>query len=101
MRNKFPDLEAEFEKMRNGVKILDKQKGYSFPEDFPNVDIIASEWDSLNQIMTRKNKVLEQELPSLRASLNGQKKVLERAKENHQAEGVSSSQVFRASEPTK
>lgn len=68
--------ENQFEELQKAQKLLVKQR-YQFPEDWMHIEQIEGEWESFEQILSRRNRILEHELPKLRSVLVQKDKQLE------------------------
>ena len=66
----------QFEELQKAQKLLVKQR-YQFPEDWMHIEQIEGEWESFEQILARRNRILEHELPKLRSVLVQKDKQLE------------------------
>ncbi|KAI9745692.1 MAG: Dynein heavy chain, cytoplasmic [Claussenomyces sp. TS43310] len=65
----------EVETFRQGQTTLVRQR-YQFPVDWLPVDQIDSEWDALNEILTRKSKTVQDQTDALRAKIIAEDKVV-------------------------
>ena len=76
VKSKEKKLQEEYEQLQDCSKMLQRQKGYVMPDDFPCEEKIEGEWTSLGQILERKDKILEREIPVLRQNLGTQERVV-------------------------
>jgi dynein heavy chain 1 len=56
--------QAELDRAKSGYKLLLGQR-YIFPADWLSLDILEGEWTAFRQILSRKSKVMEDQIPSL------------------------------------
>ncbi|KAI8321400.1 dynein heavy chain [Martensiomyces pterosporus] len=59
------DVEEVF---RGGQRVLEKQR-YQFPSDWLYLDQVEGEWSSFNEILKRKNNVIQEQLPNLQMKI--------------------------------
>eukprot|EP00931_Biecheleriopsis_adriatica_P034702 TRINITY_DN20021_c0_g5_i1.p1 TRINITY_DN20021_c0_g5~~TRINITY_DN20021_c0_g5_i1.p1 ORF type:complete len:4603 (-),score=1119.02 TRINITY_DN20021_c0_g5_i1:34-13842(-) len=67
---------VQFEELQKAQKLLVKQR-FIFPEDWMHIEQIEGEWEAFEQILARRNRILELELPKLRSVLVQKDKQLE------------------------
>jgi len=60
--------EPEVETFRQGQVTLSRQR-YNFPDDWLKADQVGDEWDSFQQILARKSRVVEEQTDALRAKI--------------------------------
>lgn len=65
----------EMEIFKQGQTTLTRQR-YQFPADWLNVEQIDSEWTALNEILTRKAKIMHDQMDALRAKMTAQDKIV-------------------------
>ncbi|RDL39863.1 p-loop containing nucleoside triphosphate hydrolase [Venustampulla echinocandica] len=65
----------EVEIFRQGQTTLKRQR-YQFPADWTHVEQVDSEWTSLNEILTRKAKIVEDQTDALRAKITAEDQVV-------------------------
>jgi dynein heavy chain 1, cytosolic len=65
----------EVDIFQQGNTTLVRQR-YQFPADWLPVDQIDSEWTALNEILTRKSKIVQDQTDALRAKITAEDKVL-------------------------
>jgi dynein heavy chain 1 len=65
----------EVDIFRQGQTTLVRQR-YQFPSDWMQVDQIDSEWAALNEILTRKSKIVQDQTDALRAKITAEDKVV-------------------------
>ena len=58
----------ELTRYKNCKNILEKQK-YRFPNNFIDMDKVENEWSKLKQILEKKTKLMEDQLPTLEARI--------------------------------
>jgi hypothetical protein len=64
------------ENLRSAQKLLERQR-YQFPSDWRHFDQIEGEWEAFTQIMDRRARILDRELPNLKNALLQKDRVLE------------------------
>ena len=72
---KVQQWEPEVELFRQGQTALNRQR-YQFPADWLFVDQIDREWAALNEILTRKLKVVQEQTDALRAKILAEDKII-------------------------
>lgn len=65
----------EVEIFRQGQTALVRQR-YQFPADWLSVEQVDSEWTALNEILTRKAKIVQDQTDALRAKITAEDKVV-------------------------
>ncbi|RFU30184.1 hypothetical protein B7463_g6181, partial [Scytalidium lignicola] len=65
----------EVETFRQGQTTLVRQR-YQFPNDWVDVERVDSEWTSLNDILARKAKIVQDQTDALRAKITAEDKVV-------------------------
>ena len=65
----------EVETFRQGQTTLVRQR-YQFPADWLSVEQVDSEWTALNEILTRKAKIVQDQTDALRAKIAAEDKVV-------------------------
>lgn len=65
----------EVEIFRQGQTTLVRQR-YQFPADWLGVEQVESEWTALNEILTRKAKIVQDQTDALRAKITAEDKVV-------------------------
>ena len=65
----------EVETFRQGQIALVRQR-YQFPSDWLEVEQVDSEWTALNEILTRKAKIVQDQTDALRAKITAEDKVV-------------------------
>jgi dynein heavy chain 1 len=65
----------EVEIFRQGQTTLVRQR-YQFPQDWLGVEQMDSEWTALNEILTRKSKIVQDQTDALRAKITAEDKVV-------------------------
>ncbi|GME34113.1 ATPase AAA+ type core [Neofusicoccum parvum] len=74
-KQKVKVLAPEVEIFRQGQTTLTRQR-YQFPGDWLDCDQIDHEWATLNEILSRKSKIVNDQTDALRARLTAQDKVM-------------------------
>ncbi|CAD7970793.1 unnamed protein product, partial [Amoebophrya sp. A120] len=74
LKKKKQDLNDQVQLVLDCTKTLMRNRGYTFPDDFPSLEQQASDWDSLLTVLDRKSLVMEREMPSLRAGIERHEK---------------------------
>ncbi|MCQ2815661.1 MAG: AAA family ATPase [archaeon] len=59
----------EMTKYKNSKKILDKQR-YHFPPNFTNMDQVESEWSKFKQILDKKSKSMQDQIPAIQGRIS-------------------------------
>ena len=62
----------EMEKYKNSKQILDNQR-YRYKRDFANMDQLESEWSKFEQILNKKSKEMEANIPSIKEKVQKDK----------------------------
>lgn len=65
----------EVETFRQGESTLVRQR-YQFPNDWLHAEQVDGMWDSLNELLTRKAKIVQDQTDALRAKINAEEKVV-------------------------
>ncbi|TVY81803.1 Cytoplasmic dynein heavy chain [Lachnellula suecica] len=65
----------EVDVFRQGTTTLVRQR-YQFPTDWLGIDQLESEWTALNEILTRKAKIVQDQNDALRAKITAEDKVV-------------------------
>ncbi|CAE7031283.1 Dync1h1 [Symbiodinium sp. CCMP2456] len=89
----------EFEELQKAQKLLVKQR-FQFPEDWMHIEQVQGEWEAFEQILTRRNRILDHELPKLRSVLVQKDKQLEESITQLYAEWSSQKPVQGGLKPT-
>ncbi|KAG9237794.1 cytoplasmic dynein-like protein 1 heavy chain 1 [Amylocarpus encephaloides] len=74
-KRKVKSWGPEIEIFRQGESTLDRQR-YQFPQDWLGVEQMDSEWTALNEILTRKAKIVHDQTDALRAKITAEDKVV-------------------------
>ncbi|CAJ1328908.1 unnamed protein product [Effrenium voratum] len=88
-----------FEELQKAQKLLVKQR-FQFPEDWMHIEQVEGEWEAFEQILARRNRILEHELPKLRSVLVQKDKQLEENITQLYAEWSSQKPVQGSLKPT-
>lgn len=65
----------EVELFRQGQATLSRQR-YQFPNDWLHVDQVESDWGSLNELLERKSKIVQDQTDALRAKISAEDRVI-------------------------
>ncbi|KAJ2903583.1 putative dynein heavy chain protein [Zalerion maritima] len=65
----------EVETFRQGESTLFRQR-FSFPKDWPGVSNIENHWGALNDLLTRKTKIVQDQTDALRSKIQAEDKVV-------------------------
>jgi dynein heavy chain 1, cytosolic len=65
----------EIEIFRQGETTLGRQR-YQFPTDWLSISQVDNEWEALNEILTRKSKIVQDQTDALRAKITAEDKVV-------------------------
>ena len=76
--------QLEMDKLKNSKQILDNQK-YRFKGDFANMDQLESEWNKFQQILQKKQKEMDEKIPSLVKQVEADKVTLSQELKNLEA----------------
>eukprot|EP00392_Amoebophrya_sp_AT5.2_P009227 g9255.t1 len=76
LKQRRDEMQAQVAQILDCTKTLVRNKGYSFPDDFPTQEQQQSDWDSLSAVLERKAAVMEREMPSLKAGIERQEKTI-------------------------
>ncbi|KAI9501195.1 dynein heavy chain [Coemansia spiralis] len=69
LKRKCPGWKTDVEEVfRGGQRVLEKQR-YQFPSDWMYLDQVEGEWSSFNEILKRKNNVIQEQLPNLQMKI--------------------------------
>ncbi|KAF2083456.1 hypothetical protein K490DRAFT_51603 [Saccharata proteae CBS 121410] len=74
-KRKVKAWEPEVETFRQGQTTLNRQR-YQFPADWLHIEQIEHEWTTLNDILGRKSKIMNDQLDAIRAKITAQDKVI-------------------------
>jgi len=67
--------QGDVDKYKNGKKVLDKQR-FHYSNDFCNIDQLESEWSKFKQILNKKSKSVEEQIPAIQARITADERVL-------------------------
>ena len=67
--------EPEVDLFRQGQATLARQR-YQFPSDWLHVENVDGEWAALNELLTRKSKIVQDQTDGLRAKISAEDKVI-------------------------
>eukprot|EP00397_Hematodinium_sp_SG-2012_P000022 GEMP01000022.1.p1 GENE.GEMP01000022.1~~GEMP01000022.1.p1 ORF type:complete len:4594 (-),score=1270.22 GEMP01000022.1:1053-14834(-) len=76
VKGKFPAMQENLDKISASHKLLERQR-YIFPQDFPIFERLESDFGMLKQILDRKTRSLDRELPRLKAALIQQDRAMD------------------------
>lgn len=68
VKKKLKSWQGDMDKYKNSKKILDKQR-FHFPSDFTNMEQMESEWSKFKQILDKKSKSMEDQIPAIQARI--------------------------------
>lgn len=69
LKRKCPGWKHEVEEVfRGGQRVLEKQR-FQFPSDWLYLDQVEGEWGAFNEILKRKNNVIQEQLPTLQLKI--------------------------------
>ena len=61
--------QSDMDKYKGCKKILDRQR-YHFPSDFTDMTQVEAEWSKFKQILNKKSKSMEEQIPTIQARVN-------------------------------
>ncbi|KAJ1934844.1 dynein heavy chain, partial [Linderina macrospora] len=77
LKRKCPGWKRDVEEVfRGGQRVLEKQR-YQFPSDWLYLDQVDGEWSSFNEILARKNNVIQEQLPNLQMKIIAEDKAVD------------------------
>ncbi|KAJ3032718.1 hypothetical protein HDV00_007194 [Rhizophlyctis rosea] len=76
LKKKVVNWTADVELFRYGQKVLERQR-YQFPNDWMYVDGIEGEWSAFNEILARKNAVIQEQIAGLQMKIVAEDKIVE------------------------
>ncbi|KAI8361054.1 dynein heavy chain [Mortierella sp. GBAus27b] len=76
LKRKVAKWEHDVELFRQGQKTLERQR-YQFPNDWLYVDQIDGEWSAFNEILTRKNTAIQDQIAGLQMKIVAEDRVVE------------------------
>ena len=65
----------DVDKFKNGKKILDRQR-FHFQPDFCNLDQVEAEWSKFKQILGKKSKNMDEQIPAIQSRITAEQKIL-------------------------
>ncbi|PIA14754.1 hypothetical protein COEREDRAFT_46106 [Coemansia reversa NRRL 1564] len=69
IKRKCPGWQHDVEEVfRGGQRVLEKQR-YQFPPDWVYLEQVEGEWSAFNEILKRKNNVIQEQLPNLQMKI--------------------------------
>lgn len=68
IKRNFTSWSQRLDNLQQSQRLLDRQR-YQFPEDWLQIDQIEGEWGAFRQILERKGRILDRELPNLKSAL--------------------------------
>lgn len=74
-KRKVKVWEPEIETFIQGCNTLVRQR-YQLPADWPSMDQINAEWETLNELLNRKSKIVQDQTDALRAKIIAQDQVV-------------------------
>ncbi len=75
LKKKVVVWQEQMERYKNGKKLLDRNR-YQYPPEALQVEHIEGEWSSLKQILSKKSKLMEEQIPILQAKILAEEKSL-------------------------
>ncbi|KAF2682234.1 cytoplasmic dynein-like protein 1 heavy chain 1 [Lentithecium fluviatile CBS 122367] len=84
-KRKVREWEPEVETFRHGQSTLSRQR-HQLPQDWLHIDQIEHEWQMLNDVLERKNKISEDQKDALQAKIVAEDKVVNQKVANITAE---------------
>eukprot|EP00830_Metopus_es_P014592 TRINITY_DN3930_c0_g2_i1.p1 TRINITY_DN3930_c0_g2~~TRINITY_DN3930_c0_g2_i1.p1 ORF type:complete len:1285 (-),score=333.29 TRINITY_DN3930_c0_g2_i1:418-4179(-) len=75
IKKKVEVWSVQMDRFKNGHKLLDKHR-FQFPPDWLHVDQIEGEWSSLKQILSKKSKTMEEQIPTLQGKILAEEKAI-------------------------
>ena len=75
VKNNLKAWQNDMDKYKNSKKILDRQR-FHFPPDFTNMDQMESEWSKFKQILSKKSKSMEEQIPTIQARISADEVVI-------------------------
>ncbi|KAK9719430.1 dynein heavy chain [Basidiobolus ranarum] len=76
LKRKVNKWNKDVELYRQGQKTLERQR-YQFPSEWLYVDQIEGEWSAFNEILTRKNNAIQEQIAGLQMKIVAEDKVVE------------------------
>ncbi|KAJ2761490.1 dynein heavy chain, partial [Coemansia sp. BCRC 34490] len=77
LKRKRPQWRRDVEDVfRGGQRVLEKLR-YQFPQDWMYLDQVEGEWSAFNEILKRKNNVIQEQLPSLQMKIIAEDKAVD------------------------
>ncbi|GAA5850789.1 hypothetical protein JCM8547_009091 [Rhodosporidiobolus lusitaniae] len=76
LKRKVKKWAPEIEIFSSGQKTLERQR-YQFPNDWMYVDQVENEWSAFNEILTRKNASIQEQLAGLQLKIVAEDKILQ------------------------
>jgi len=75
LKRKVTTWQEQMERYKNGKKLLDRHR-YQYSPDALQVEHVEGEWSSLKQILAKKSKAMEEQIPTLQAKILAEEKSL-------------------------
>ncbi|KAJ1851647.1 dynein heavy chain, partial [Coemansia sp. RSA 2703] len=77
LKRKSPVWRRDVEEVfRGGQRVLEKQR-FQFPNDWMYLDQVDGEWSAFNEILKRKNNVIQEQLPNLQMKIIAEDKAVD------------------------
>ncbi|KAJ2638163.1 dynein heavy chain [Coemansia sp. RSA 1286] len=77
LKRKCPRWRRDVEEVfRGGQRVLEKQR-FQFPTDWMYLDQVEGEWSAFNEILKRKNNVIQEQLPTLQMKIIAEDKAVD------------------------
>lgn len=81
MKRNLTPWEVEVNKFKTGNKLLVSQR-YQHQADWLNIDIVEGEWNAFKQILQKKSKTMDDQIPALQSKIISEEQlVLQKVKE--------------------
>ncbi|CAM0135389.1 unnamed protein product [Umbelopsis sp. WA50703] len=76
LKRKVTKWGNDVELFRNGQKTLERQR-FQFPSDWVYVDQVDGEWSAFNEILSRKNNAIQEQIAGLQMKIVAEDKIVE------------------------
>mmetsp|Transcript_10644 Transcript_10644/g.10740 ORF Transcript_10644/g.10740 Transcript_10644/m.10740 type:complete len:124 (+) Transcript_10644:3415-3786(+) len=73
MKRQVNAWQAEMDRYKSGQKLLSNQR-YQFPPNWLWIDQVDGEWSAFKQILQKKNKIMEEQIPTLQGKILDEEK---------------------------
>lgn len=75
MKRQVNIWQNEIEKYKSGSKLLIAQR-YQFTHDWLSIDQVEGEWNAFRQILTKKSKIMDEQIPALQNKILEEEKIV-------------------------